>query len=319
MQPPGPKPGGGVFGVRSLPRPRQRSVESPSVTGPAPADRAVFPYDRDMNELALRVFRRLAPLGLSAVVAGGLLAAVAPQDQPVRPGPPPTPDDRPEVLVFSKTAGFRHGSIPVGIATMRELGREHGFRVQATEDSAWFEPEKLARFDAVVFLNTTGDVLDDEQQRTFEAFIRAGKGYVGVHSAADTEYDWPWYGKLCGAWFKTHPRIQPADINVENRTFPATSFLPEVWKRTDEWYVYRESPRPNVKVLLSLDESSYEGGGMNGDHPIAWYQEFDGGRSFYTGGGHTDESYKEPLFRKHLAEAVMWAAGRTDAAPKPAE
>lgn len=222
------------------------------------------------------------------------------------------------MLVFSKTAGFRHGSIPVGIETMRELGREFGFLVQATEDSSWFEPEKLARFEAVVFLNTTGDVLDDEQQKTFEAFIRAGKGYVGVHSAADTEYDWPWYGKLCGAWFKTHPRIQPADINVEDRRFPATAFLPEVWKRTDEWYVYRESPRPNVKVLLSLDESSYEGGGMNGDHPIAWYQEFDGGRAFYTGGGHTDQSYKEPLFRKHLAEAVLWAAGRRET-PKTAE
>lgn len=285
-----------------------------------------LPYDRAMHRsrrsVAHRLLRRIAPLGVATLVTGGLLAAVAPpSDSNVpetspgpataqdRPGPPPARDDRPRVLVFSKTAGFRHGSIPVGIATMRELGREHGFLVQATEDSAWFEPEKLARFDAVVFLNTTGDVLDDEQQRTFEAFIRAGKGYVGVHSAADTEYDWPWYGKLCGAWFKTHPRIQPADLNVENRTFPATSFLPEVWKRTDEWYVYRESPRPNVQVLLSLDESSYEGGGMNGDHPIAWYQEFDGGRSFYTGGGHTDESYKEPLFRKHLAEAVMWAAG----------
>ncbi|MBQ72879.1 MAG: Crp/Fnr family transcriptional regulator [Planctomycetaceae bacterium] len=268
----------------------------------------------DRRPFPLALTRLAAPL-LGVAVAVVLIAAAAPS----RPAPQdaaPTKvrktasGDQPMVLVFSRTKGFRHGSIPSGIKAMRGIGKEYGFRVEATEDPTWFQPEKLSKFDGVVFLNTTGDVLDDEQQKSFEAFIRGGGGYVGVHSAADTEYDWPWYGRLVGAYFKTHPRIQPATINVENRTFPATKFLPEKWQRTDEWYVYRENPRPKVKVLLSLDESSYEGGGMNGDHPIAWYQEYDGGRAFYTGGGHTNESYEEPMFRRHLGEAVMWSTGK---------
>lgn len=269
---------------------------------------------------ASALLRRLtAPLSALAV-AGILIAAgdagttsgqETPPSSPRRIGPKlkNPAESQPRVLVFSRTAGFRHGSIPTGIEALREIGGTHGYRVEATEDPSWFRPDMLSRFQAVVFLNTTGDVLDDEQQKTFEAFIRNGGGYVGVHSAADTEYDWPWYGRLVGGWFKTHPAIQRADVNVENRRFPATSFLPETWSRTDEWYVYRENPRPRVNVLLSLDESTYEGGGMNGDHPIAWYQDFDGGRAFYTGGGHTKDSYAEPLFRRHLGEAVMWAAG----------
>ncbi|MEE2896477.1 MAG: ThuA domain-containing protein [Planctomycetota bacterium] len=268
-----------------------------------------------------------APL-LALGIAGGLLAATAPSSIAPQDAAPQARDrarpriqdpgrDQPVVMVFSKTAGFRHGSIPTGIKTMRELGKEYGFRVDATEDPTWFRPEMLARFDGVVFLNTTGDVLDDEQQRCFESFIKGGAGYVGIHSAADTEYDWPWYGRLVGAYFKTHPRIQRATINVEDRRFPATAFLPETWSRVDEWYVYRDNPRPNVKVLLSLDESTYEGGGMDGDHPIAWYQEYDGGRAFYTGGGHTNEAFGEPLFRKHLGEAVMWSVGRRDVPTTP--
>ena len=258
--------------------------------------------------------RLAAPL-LGVAIAVVLVAAAAPsRPVPQEAAPsqerPAADGKQPRVLVFSRTKGFRHGSIPTGIKAMHGIGKEHGFRVEATEDPTWFKPDRLATFDGVVFLNTTGDVLDDDQQKAFEAFIRGGGGYVGIHSAADTEYDWPWYGRLVGAYFKTHPRIQPATINVENRTFPATKFLPEKWQRTDEWYVYRENPRPNVKVLLSLDESTFEGGGMNGDHPIAWYQEYDGGRAFYTGGGHTNESFGEPMFRRHLGEAVMWSTGR---------
>ena len=272
---------------------------------------------------ARRLLSGFIPPALGIAVALALLAAAAPDTNALEDGPPTTPRrpgprlgereaDRPVVMVFSRTKGFRHGSIPAGIKAMREIGKQHGFRVEATEDPTWFRPEMLSRFKAVVFLNTTGDVLDDEQQRCFESFIQGGGGYVGVHSAADTEYDWPWYGRLVGAYFKTHPSIQRATMNVEDRAFPATRFLPETWSRVDEWYVYRENPRPKVKVLLSLDESTFEGGGMNGDHPIAWYQEYDGGRAFYTGGGHTDASYSEPLFQRHLGEAVMWATGRSD-------
>ncbi|MAD19433.1 MAG: Crp/Fnr family transcriptional regulator [Planctomycetaceae bacterium] len=267
-----------------------------------------------IDSLKSRVLRSLAPAFVCAGTASLLLALDSFNT------PPATGAEAraamPKVLVFSRTAGFRHGSIPAGIKSLVELGREHGFRVEATEDPKFFEPARLGKTDCVVFLNTTGDVLDDEQQKHFENFIRGGGGYVGVHSAADTEYDWPWYGKLVGAWFKTHPAIQPARINVEDRTFPATRMLPAVWDRTDEWYVYRENPRPHVRVLMSLDETSYRGGGMDGDHPISWYHDYDGGRAFYTGGGHTDASYSEPLFRDHLAGAIKWAAGMTPHPPK---
>lgn len=241
------------------------------------------------------------------VLAGGMLGFGA-QEAP--------PSTRPEarsfdVLIFSKTAGFRHDSIPDGIEAIRRLGEEHGFTVEATEDAAHFTNENLAKYEAVIFLSTTGNVLDDDQQEAFEAYIRAGGGYVGVHAAADTEYDWPWYGKLVGAYFKTHPRIQPAEIIVEDRTHPSTKHLPERWPRTDEWYTYRDNPRERVKVLMSLDESTYEGGGMNGDHPIAWHHEFEGGRAFYTGGGHTKESFREKEFLQHMLGGIRWAAGAT--------
>ena len=228
---------------------------------------------------------------------------------------------KPRVLVFSKTAGFRHGSIPYGIKAIQELGREYGWAVDATEDANAFTEKNLRKYDAVVFLNTTGDVLDEKQQEAFEAFIRNGNGYMGIHSAADTEYDWPFYGEMIGgAYFKGHPRVQKATVIIDDKTFPATRMLPEKWERTDEWYVFRESPRKRrgVVVVASLDESTYEGGGMNGDHPIAWYQEFEGGRAFYTGGGHTNESFSEPLFREHLAQGVRWTAGLEKTPPKKA-
>ena len=269
---------------------------------------------RSSDTFRRRILRSLAPVFVCLLTASILLALDAPATPVLEP--PAVRAEPPKVLVFSRTAGFRHGSIPAGIKSITELGREHGFRVEATEDPRAFDPERLKNVDCVVFLNTTGDVLDDARQKHFEKFIQGGGGYVGVHSAADTEYDWPWYGRLVGAWFKTHPSIQPARINVEDRTFPATRMLPATWDRTDEWYVYRENPRPNVRVLMSLDETSYQGGGMNGDHPISWYHDYDGGRAFYTGGGHTDASYSEPRFRDHLAGAIKWAAGMTPHPPK---
>jgi len=221
------------------------------------------------------------------------------------------------VLVFSKTAGFRHDSIPEGIAIVRELGEQHGFTVDATEDAGAFTAANLRRYDAVVFLSTTGDVLDTAQQRAFERYIGHGGGYVGIHSAADTEYDWEFYGGLAGAYFQSHPAIQQARVSVENRAHPATSHLPRSWERTDEWYNYRSNPRGRVHVLASLDESSYSGGTMNGDHPIAWCQEYAGGRAFYTGLGHTKESYAEPAFRQHLLGGIRWATGAAQADCRP--
>jgi type 1 glutamine amidotransferase len=196
---------------------------------------------------------------------------------------------------------------------VRELGRRNGLEVDATEDSAAFTRANLTRYRAVVFLSTTGDVLNGPQQNAFERFIRAGGGFVGVHAAADTEYGWPWYGRLLGARFKNHPQIQRATINVTARRDPSTVGLPRTWIRVDEWYNFQANPRPVVHVLATLDESSYSpgDGAMGADHPIAWSHEFQGGRAWYTAGGHTEESYSEPLFRRHLLEGIRYAAGLT--------
>jgi type 1 glutamine amidotransferase len=222
-------------------------------------------------------------------------------------------DDTYKVLVFSKTAGYRHDSIAAGIAAVRALGTANNFTVDATEDAAAFTTANLARYAAVVFLNTSGDVLNAGQQTAFESFIGGGKGYVGVHSAADTEYDWPFYGDLVGAYFQQHPAIQPARVVIEDRAHAATAHLGPAWTRTDEWYSFRTNPRSSVHVLASLDESSYTGGGM-GDHPIMWCKNAGGGRSFYTGFGHTVESYADNAVRAVLLGGIRWAAGRTGGA-----
>lgn len=221
------------------------------------------------------------------------------------------------VLVFSKTAGFRHDSIPDGVAAVRQLGDTAGFTVDTTEDAAAFTAHNLRRYAAVVFLSTTGDVLDTAQQTAFEGYIRQGGGYVGVHAAADTEYDWEFYGGLAGAYFQSHPAIQAATVHVEDHAHPATAGLAKTWNRTDEWYNYRSNPRERAHVLATLDEASYTGGTMNGDHPIAWCQEYRGGRAFYTGGGHTKESYAEPDFRRHLLGGIRYAIGDAQADCRP--
>lgn len=213
------------------------------------------------------------------------------------------------VLVFSKTAGFRHKSIETGVEAIRKLGKENGFTVVHSEDSGIFTEDNLKNFSAVIFLSTTGDILDAAQQAEFERYIQAGGGFVGIHAAADTEYDWPWYGDLVGGYFHSHPQIQEAQIKVVDKSHISTKMLPDVWKRTDEWYNYKDR-RDNTNVLLKMDESSYQGGNMNGDHPIAWYHEFDGGRAWYTGLGHTEESYSEPLFLQHILGGIQYAIGK---------
>jgi type 1 glutamine amidotransferase len=211
--------------------------------------------------------------------------------------------------VFSRTEGFRHDSIPAGIAAIRQQGAIRGFSVDATEDAAAFTDDRLARYKAVVFLSTTGDVLNAEQQTAFERFIRRGGGFAGVHSATDTEYDWPFYGGLIGAYFSGHPDIQSATIQVEDQTHPTTSSLPRAWTRRDEWYNFRRNPRGAVTVHATLDERTYSGGTMSPDHPIIWSHVYEGGRSWYTAGGHTSESFSEPLFVEHLGKGILWVAG----------
>lgn len=219
------------------------------------------------------------------------------------------------VLVFSKTAAFRHGSIEAGLTAIQELAAAHGFDVTATENADAFTAA-LPNHHVVVFLNTTGDVLSDAQQTAFQNWYRAGGGYVGIHAASDTEHGWPWYGSLVGAEFTSHPAVQQAQVKFLDRVHPitnvidsATSERVERWTYTDEWYNFVASPRGNVHVLAVLDESSYTGGTHGNDHPIAWCREFEGGRSAYLASGHTDASYSDPIFRGLITNAIKWAAG----------
>ncbi|HLL69115.1 MAG TPA: ThuA domain-containing protein [Micromonosporaceae bacterium] len=212
-----------------------------------------------------------------------------------------------DVLVFSKTTGFRHESIETGVAAIRRLGATHGFEVAATEDSAEFTAA-LPRHQAVIFLSTSGELFDDAQRAALEAYIRGGGGFVGVHSASTSEVDWPFYGALVGAYFDWHPEITQATVLVEDADHPATAHLPKAWTRTDEWYNFHTSVRGRARVLLTLDEDSFVGGTMGEDHPFAWCHENLGGRAFYTAAGHTHESYAEEAFLGHLLGGIRYAA-----------
>lgn len=214
------------------------------------------------------------------------------------------------VLVFTRTTGFRHESIPAGVAAVVTLGERYGFAVEHTEQASAFDDASLARFAAVVFLNTTGDVLDSAQQAALERFVRGGGGFVGVHSAADTEYDWEWYGQLVGARFRSHPPVQRATVRVVDGSHPSTRCLPATWVREDEWYDFRAPPVTGTTILATVDEATYSGGSTGAGHAVAWYHGVGGGRAWYTALGHTDESYAEPAFLAHLAGGILWAAAR---------
>ena len=215
-----------------------------------------------------------------------------------------------KVLIFSKTAGFHHASIAVGIPAIIKLGQEHNFDVDTTTDAAKFTYDNLKQYAAVIFLSTTGDVLNDAQQAEFEKYIKSGGGFVGVHSATDTEYNWGWYGNLVGAYFKNHPdHQQDAVLHIVDANFPATKGLPKEWTRKDEWYNFKWI-EPGLHILITIDEKTYTGGNNGDYHPMSWYHYFDGGRAFYTALGHTDESYSDPTYLKHLLGGIEWAMGR---------
>ncbi|GAB3324156.1 hypothetical protein GCM10027299_21240 [Larkinella ripae] len=213
------------------------------------------------------------------------------------------------ILVFSKTKGFRHKSIEPGKLGLIKLGQENGFSVDTTENAALFTADNLKKYKAVVFLSTTGDILNPEQQAVFEQYIKKGGGFVGIHAAADTEYEWPWYNQLVGAYFLSHPKQQNAEIEIVDKKHISTKMLPDRWKRYDEWYNYK-SIADGIKVVGKLDEKTYEGGKNGDNHPFIWYRAFDGGRSFYTGGGHTDESYSDPQFMAHVLGGIKYAMGK---------
>ncbi|MCB0548739.1 MAG: ThuA domain-containing protein [Phaeodactylibacter sp.] len=213
------------------------------------------------------------------------------------------------MLVFSKTEGYRHASIEPGIEAIRKLGEQHGLTVEATEDAAYFTQENLQQYNVILFLSTTEDVFDESQQLEFQRWVQAGGGFVGIHSATNTEYDWPWYNELVGGYFASHPPgVSEAVIERVDAEHISTRHLPENWIRTDEWYNF-EKLIPTTHKLLNLNEATYKGGTMGKDHPIAWYHEFDGGRAWYTALGHTAETYSEPLFLEHVWGGIQYAAG----------
>lgn len=213
---------------------------------------------------------------------------------------------QPAVLIFSKTNGYRHQSIPFGIEAIKKLGSENKFSVDATEDSLAFTDANLAKYKAVIFLSPTGDVLGEEQQKAMERFIQKGGGFVGVHAASDCEYEWPWYVKMVGASFLSHPEQQMARLVVVDKKNIATKHLPDSWERKDEWYNFKNL-NPDVHTLLKIDETSYKGGKNGDNHPMAWYHDYDGGRAFYTELGHTNESFSEPAFLQHLLGGIRYA------------
>ena len=221
------------------------------------------------------------------------------------------------VLLFSKTDGFHHRSINAGVTAIEKMAERHFFNVEWHEDAGMFNDKALSRFDAVIFLNTTGNILNEEQQAAFEKFYKAGKGFVGIHSASDTEYEWEWYTKLVGRLFVIHPANQTAKIDVLDRNFPGVERMPDSFLWTDEWYQFGPEQVKGLNYILSVDESTFDpkadwgrvkGEGMGKFHPISWYHEFDGGRSFYTNLGHMPTGFSDEIFLNHLFGGIFWAA-----------
>ncbi|MEV1044098.1 ThuA domain-containing protein [Streptomyces sp. NPDC049916] len=222
------------------------------------------------------------------------------------------------VLVYSEVTNSDHPSIPAGIEAVRKLGAEHGFEVEATADSSVFNDTDLGRFQAVVFNNTnstpeTGDLLDAEERSALQRYIRAGGGWVGLHSASASERDWEWYEGLVGAIFDKHPVPQTGRIKVLDRTHPSTKHLPDLWERQEEWYNWRANPTSKVHTLAQIKvRDGVDGLDEGVDHPFSWCQNYDGGRSWYTAGGHDKAAFQEEGFVQHLLGGIQWAAGAAE-------
>lgn len=221
-----------------------------------------------------------------------------------------------KVLLFTKTDGFHHKAINEGVTAIRKMAEKHHFNLDWHEDSKVFNEKNLEQYDVIFFLLTTGDILNDEQQVAMEQFIQSGKGFVGVHSASDTEYDWDWYTKMVGRTFHIHPVIQTAELEVLDRRFPGLERMPDNFWWTDEFYEFGTERIDSLNYILSIDGDTYETNAKWGDtesremdfRPMAWYHEYDGGRAFYTALGHVPATYNDDLFLEHMYGGLMWAA-----------
>jgi uncharacterized protein len=222
-----------------------------------------------------------------------------------------------KVLLFTRTNGWHHESIKDGVDAVRALAEKHDFVAEWQENPDWFNDEQLKNYDAIIFLNTTGDILNASQQLAMEKFIKSGKGFVGIHSASDTEYDWEWYTKLVGRMFKIHPKNQTAYLKILSRRFPGLEDMHDRQMWTDEWYEFGEEKQKGLNYIISVDESTYDPNVQWGDkigkpmgdlHPIAWYHEYDGGRSFYSALGHLPAVFHDAKYLTHLYGGIYWAA-----------
>ena len=211
------------------------------------------------------------------------------------------------VLVITETEGWVHDSIEAGLELIKYLGDKNRFNVYHSDNSRVINYSNLKSIKTLIFLNTTEDILSEDEQVVMQKFIQSGKGFVGVHSASDTEYKWKWYGELVGAYFKSHPEgtTNAKIIKIENGRF--SKHLNPIWEVEDEWYNFNYT-NDDINVVLELDEKSYYGG-ENGDyHPITWYHSYDGGRSFYTGLGHLKEVYSNKMFIELLEQGILYAS-----------
>jgi type 1 glutamine amidotransferase len=222
-----------------------------------------------------------------------------------------------KALLVTTTNGWHHESLHYGVVALKKLAEKNNFDVMLMENPKFINDKNLAAFQVIIFLNTTGDILDTASEKALERFIQSGKGFVGIHSATDTEYDWEWYTKLVGRMFKIHPAIQTAKLQTTQNYFPGLQGFAGNRLWTDEWYEYGPEKTDGLTYILTVDENSYnakvnwgenKGEGMGSMHPIAWYHEFDGGRAFYTGLGHIPSVFSEQAFLDHLYAGIFWAA-----------
>ncbi len=222
-----------------------------------------------------------------------------------------------KALLVTTTNGFHHESLHAGVLAIQQLGAKNYFDVELLAGSGGFNDKYLEQFKVIIFLNTTGDILDSAKQKAMERFIQSGKGFVGIHSASDTEYGWDWYTRLVGRMFHIHPAVQTAKINIVDPGFPGLQGFVQNQLFTDEWYEFGPEKVSDLRYILSIDETSYDhrakwgekvAMGMGKLHPIAWYHNFDGGRSFYTAMGHVPAVFSDPAFLNHLYAGIYWAA-----------
>ena len=236
-------------------------------------------------------------------------AACSSQTAPGAPSPGSASSPRVRVLMVTATRGFRHDAIPVAIDTMRALASSSGrFTVDVTEDVAAITRASLGTCDVLFFALTTGELpFDADQKSAIVDFVAGGRGFMGVHSAADTLYEWPDYGRLVGAYFLAHPWSGPARVIVEDAAHPASAGLGSSFNIDEEFYTFRENPRPRVHVLLRLDAASV---GASGDYPLAWTQTYGAGRSYYNALGHSSDTWRDSRFQRQVLGAIEWLARR---------